>query len=81
MNKKKTVLSNAEFEICANFKTEKKDGGIQNGGIVYDNMSASRYSLSGYSSYNEYNPSWNHGAGKTCFKRVIDINQYQIYNN
>ena len=80
MNKKKTVLSNAEFEICASFATSKKTA-TQNEIGAYDKMMYSPYSMSNYSSYDSYNPSWNHGAGKTCFKRVIDINQYQIYNN
>lgn len=95
----KTVkaLSNATFEICAEFG-ESRDAGTAyatKGGVggVYDmsipSMGGSTMGLSSesinsyYGGYgsNTSDPSWFHPKGKHCFTRTIDINKYTVYGN
>ncbi len=90
-----TALSNASFEICAEFG-EARDAGTayasKDGvGGVYDmsvptlgkggGYMSTESSISYYGGYgsNTKDPSWFHPKGKHCFKRTIDINQHSVY--
>lgn len=78
--------TDAIFELCATFESErniaKKTGQDQyayKGGMA---MSSESYRLdSGYYGQDFSNPTWDHKAEKTCFKRTIKKDQYQIYGN
>jgi hypothetical protein len=73
---KKEMATNAVFELCATFDTERAidSRGMQivgKGGAT-DAM----YSVTNY--YYEYDqsPFWNHGVGEACFKRIITPDMY-----
>lgn len=75
---KKEMVSNATFEICANFQTVR-DTNQQNGtsaiktGLMPADIS---YSASNYYYEGDTSPFWNHGIGETCFKRVVTTDMY-----
>ncbi len=68
---KKELTTPAIFEICATFETERKydDRGTP---VFADKM----YSASNYYYSGDTSAFWNHGVGKTCFKRVISSDMY-----
>lgn len=68
---RKELVTPAIFELCATFVTEREynDRGTP---VLTDKMySASNYYYSGDTSM-----FWNHGAERTCFKRVISSDMY-----
>ena len=86
------ALSNATFEICAEFGEARDAGTAYTGGIGGDfaipkmpSYGGSGYQRLGMEAINSYyggntsDPSWFHPQGKHCFKRTIDINQYTVY--
>ena len=82
----KVAKTDAIFEICATFETEreiaKQTGQDQYGykGGMTTMAYESSYRLdSGYYGGDYSNPTWDHKAESTCFKRTISKDQYQIY--
>ena len=81
----KVAKSDAIFELCATFESDrdvaKKTGQDQYGykGGVSSLAYESNYRLdSGYYGEDYSNPTWDHKAERTCFKRTISTKQYQI---
>jgi hypothetical protein len=73
------MVGNAVFELCATFDTVREfDGRGQM--IAYDKggvgVSEALYSVSNYYYEGDQTPFWNHGVGKTCFKRVMEPSMY-----
>lgn len=68
---KKELSTPATFELCATFDTERKydDRGTP---VFPDKM----YSASTYYYVGDTSGFWNHGIGRTCFKRVISNDMY-----
>lgn len=68
---KKELTTPATFELCATFETERKynDRGTP---VINDVM----YSASNYYYTGDTSAFWNHGVGRTCFKRVISNDMY-----
>lgn len=82
----KIAKTDAIFELCATFETErdvaKQTGQDQYGykGGVATIAYESSYRLdSGYYGGDYSNPTWDHKAERTCYKRTISKDQYQIY--
>jgi hypothetical protein len=68
---KKELITPATFELCATFETER----------TYDDRGSpvsmdQKYSVSNYYYSGDISPFWNHGVGRTCFKRVISSDMY-----
>lgn len=86
VSKKKKATTPAVFEICATFETvrdvAKRTGQDEYGykGGVTNSSYPSSYRLD-YSYYtnDSSNPTWDHGAERTCYTRTINPDQYQIY--
>lgn len=83
----KIAKTDAIFELCATFETDrdvaKQSGQDQYGykGGVASMAYESSYRLdSGYYGGDYSNPTWDHKAERTCFKRTISKDQYQIYS-
>jgi hypothetical protein len=77
---KKEMVTPAIFEICATFGTVR-DGASGSQIATYpakDGLSVtdSFYSASNYYYEGDQSPFWNHGAEKTCFKRIISTEMY-----
>jgi hypothetical protein len=76
---KKELSTSAIFELCATFETVRKGDSRMQAvpstptGVV-DTMSM--YSVSNYYYDGDQTPFWDHGVGKTCFKRVITSDMY-----
>lgn len=68
---RKELVTPAIFELCATFETERKydDRGTA---VFAEKM----YSVSNYYYAGDTSPFWNHGAERTCFKRVISSDMY-----
>lgn len=68
---KKELVTPATFELCATFDTVRKydDRGTP---IMTDKM----YEASNYYYSGDTSTFWNHGVGRTCFKRVISSDMY-----
>jgi len=68
---RKELITPAIFEICATFETERQynDRGTP---VMTEKM----YSVSNYYYAGDTSPFWNHGAGETCFRRVISSDMY-----
>ncbi len=83
----KIAKTDAVFEICASFESERSIAKMT-GQDQYATKSVAPsmaydmgYRLdSGYYGGDYSNPTWDHKAEKTCFKRTISKDQYQIYN-
>lgn len=79
---KKVLVTNAVFEICANFDIAREtEGNTGMGGVVKISSplsigTDSMYSVSNYYYDGDQSPFWNHGVGETCFKRVISSDMY-----
>lgn len=79
---KKELVTNAVFEICANFDIAREtDGNVGMGGGVKISSplsigTDSMYSVSNYYYDGDRSPFWNHGVGETCFKRIISPDMY-----
>lgn len=74
--KKKEMIAEGVFEMCATFGTlrEFNDRGqilTGKGGVMM-----SEYSVANYYYDGDQSPYWNHGAERTCFKRVISSDMY-----
>ena len=68
---RKELVTPAIFELCATFDTERQynDRGTP---VITDKM----YSVSNYYYQGDTSAFWNHGTGRTCFKRVISSDMY-----
>jgi hypothetical protein len=68
---KKELVTPAIFELCTTFDTERKytDRGTP---VGIDTM----YSASNYYYQGDTSSFWNHGVGRTCFKRQITADMY-----
>lgn len=68
---RKELTTPGIFELCSNFETERRysDRGTP---IAPDRM----YSASNYYYAGDVSPFWNHGAERTCFRRVITSDMY-----
>jgi hypothetical protein len=82
----KIAKTDAIFELCATFESvreiAKRTGQDQYSykGGVSPMMLESSYRLdSGYYGGDYSNPTWDHKAERTCYKRTISVKQYQIY--
>lgn len=79
-NKKEMVIS-AVFELCATFDTTRELDArgqpvatpVEKGGVM---ATDSFYSVSNYYYEGDQSPFWNHGVGRTCFKRIISSDMY-----
>lgn len=74
--KKKEMVTEAIFEMCATFSTvrEFNDRGqavIGKGGVMMSEFSVNNFYYDG-----DQSPYWNHGIGETCYKRVITSDMY-----
>ncbi len=74
--KKKEMVTEAVFEMCATFSTvrEFNDRGQAingKGGVMVNEFSVSNFYYDG-----DQSPYWNHGVGETCYKRVITPDMY-----
>jgi hypothetical protein len=67
------------FELCATFSEDMQKGWQEydHGGVrpLY-NREVSDMAVSSYPYYGGVNESWDHGIGRTCFTRTIDIDMY-----
>lgn len=77
---RKEMTSNAIFELCATFDTVREVDSrgqsvpvLDKGGVM---MADSFYSAQNYYYEGDVSPFWNHGVGKTCFKRIITPDMY-----
>jgi Domain of unknown function (DUF5671) len=75
--KKKEMVTEAVFEMCATFNTVRLESGmiappIKGGTVMADSM----YSVANYYYDGDQSPYWNHQAETTCFKRVITPDMY-----
>jgi Domain of unknown function (DUF5671) len=80
----KIAKTDAVFEICATFEADravaKASGQDQYGYKGSIGMANEMYRLdSGYYGGDYSNPTWDHKAERTCFKRTISVKQYQIF--
>jgi hypothetical protein len=82
----KVATTDAIFEICATFETERNVGkvqGLQQADYVGSAKMSSSYYGGGLDSYyypgDTTNPTWDHKAERTCFTRTISKDKYQIY--
>ncbi len=74
---KKELSTSAVFELCATFDTARKgDSRLQTVGPQPAGGVESMYSVSNYYYDGDQTPFWDHGVGKTCFKRVITSTMY-----
>jgi hypothetical protein len=76
--KKKEMTSNAVFELCATFDTVRDVSG-QNYPSYPKAPTLSTdasFLVSNYYYEGDQSPFWNHGAGETCYKRVITPDMY-----
>jgi hypothetical protein len=78
--------TDAIFEICATFESvrdvAKRTGQDQYAYKGSMTASSEMYRLdSGYYGQDFSNPTWDHKAERTCFKRTISKDKYQIYGN
>lgn len=78
---RKELVTNAIFELCANFDIERSNVGQGTySSVEMDKtprpLSDAIYSIENY--YYEYDasPFWNHGVGEVCFKRIISPDMY-----
>lgn len=73
--KKKEMMTEGVFEMCATFGTvrELNDRGQM---VVDKGGSLSEFSASNYYYDGDQSPYWNHTAGETCFKRIITPEMY-----
>ncbi len=80
---KKELITNAIFELCANFDIARDSNSNGKGTATVPiatkpgiPLADSPYSVSNY--YYEYDqsPFWNHGTGEFCFKRIISSDMY-----
>lgn len=70
---RKELVTPAQFELCATFDTERE---YDDRGTPVFGDSEKMYSVSNYFYSGDTSPFWNHGVGKTCFKRVISSDMY-----
>ncbi len=81
---KKELTNQAIFELCAVFETERDVNGSGMGmsePVVVSSAPAlssidAKYSAQNYYYDGDQTPFWNHGVGKTCFKRIITPEMY-----
>lgn len=75
---KKEMTGQGIFELCATFETvrEYNERGVElsgpKGGVGMDSL----YSVQNYYYEGDRSPFWNHGAERTCFKRIITPDMY-----
>lgn len=60
-------FSDLEFELCADFKSESRDSGINSPKAAYPAASGT-----------PYGDNWSHGVGRICFERAIDPELYGL---
>lgn len=76
---KKTMVKQAEFQLCATFDTERSYTQGMSGMMSEPAMISSKdvmYSASNYYYEGDLSPFWNHKAERTCFRRIISPEMY-----
>ncbi len=75
---KKEMTGQGIFELCATFETvrEFNERGVEIGEVKGGGMTDSLYSVQNYYYEGDRSPFWNHGAERTCFKRIITPDMY-----
>ena len=86
----KIAKTDAVFELCATFASVR-DVASRSGQNIYTastplrvpeiGLVSPKYALDAGYYYNDNNPTWDHKAERTCFKRTISKDQYQVYGN
>lgn len=74
--KKKEMVTDAVFELCATFTTAREYNDRGQPVIAKGGAMMSEYSVANYYYDGDQSPYWNHEAERTCFKRVITPDMY-----